>query len=409
MHGRTARLTALAFLIVSAPLRPGAADPAPTAPPPVTSGWEKASADFDTRLAAARARYAEKLEEIYAHYRESGDLDAVLVVRGERTRLAEHGLPAAADRVAHPPELAALQDLVLKQHARWQSERAAALSGFVRDQFRELTARQKELTRADKIEEALAVRREIEALKTHPEYGPLLAQATEEDSLPAPAAAPPDAPAAPPAASSRTHVWAFEEGRGTLSLPNEGVQPLHLAGVKWTEGRNGGGLLLDGVNSRVRLDAADWQTLVSTNSFTLSAWVRATDFKEAQPVFSRQTEARKGWVMTANTAGNVLLEVRGGGDKLRLVSKDVLSPETWHHLAMTLDVSSGTTRAAIYVDGLLSASGEAPWLPEGNDLPMLIGAYRWSASYDLHFDGRLDSVVVCPSALSAGAIQSLAR
>lgn len=409
MHGHTARLTALAFLILSAPLRPSAADSPSPAPPPAVPGLEKVSADFDTRLTAARARYAGKLEEIYARYRESGDLDAVLVVRGERTRLAEHGLPSAADRQAHPPELAALQDLVLKQHARWQSERSAALSGFVRDQFHDLTLRQKELTRADKIDEALAVRREIEALKNHPEYGPLLAQVPAEDPPVLPATAAPSTPGAPPHAPSRKFVWSFEEGRGTLCLPNEGVQPLHLSGVKWTEGRDGGGLLLDGLNSRVRLDAGDWQSLASTNSFTLAAWFRATDFLAARPVFSRQTEARKGWVMTVNTSGNILLEVRGGGEKLRMVSKDVLSSETWHHLAMTLDASSGTTRAEIYVDGLLSASGAAPWVPDGNDLPLLIGAYRWSASYDLHFDGRLDSVVFCSPALSADSIQTLAR
>lgn len=408
MHGRTARLTALAFLMVSAPLRPGVADSASTPPPPAVPGWEKVSADFDGRLASARARYAGKLEEIYARYRESGDLDAVLVVRNERTRLLENGLPAATDRVAHPPELAALQELVLKQHARWQSERAAALSGYVRDQFRELTARQKELTRADKIDEALAVRREIEALKNHPDYGPLLATAPAEDSPAPPAAAPPVAPAPAPA-PSRLRIWAFEEGRGSLSLPDEGVQPLHLSGIEWTEGRSGGGLLLDGANSRVRLDVADWQELNPTNSFTLAAWVRATDFRSAQPVFSRQTEARKGWVMTLNTAGNAMLEVRGGGEKLRLVSKDVLSPGTWHHLAMILDASTGTTRAEIYVDGLLSAAGTAPWTPEGNDLPLLIGAYRWSASYDLHFGGLLDSLVLCSPSLTGDEVKALSR
>lgn len=113
--------------------------------------------------------------------------------------------------------------------------------------------------------------------------------------------------------------------------------------------------------------------------------------------------------MTINTAGNVQLEVRGGGEKLRLLSKDVLSPETWHHLAMTLDSSSGKTRAEIFVDGLLAASGEAPWQPEENDLPLLIGGYRWSASYDLHFGGRMDTVVFCSPALDADAAKSLAR
>ena len=406
MHGRLARLIALAVLTLGSPLPSGAGGGGVAPAAPASAGWEKVSADFDARLAAARARYSEKLEAIYARYRESGDLDAVLVVRGERTRLREHGLPAAADRVAHPPELASLQDLVLKQHAQWQSERAAALAGFAREKLRELALRQRELTRADKIDEALEVRREIEALKNHPEYGPLLAQEPVAEPPPVtPAELPPVSPGKP--APPRLNVWGFEEGRGTLSLPDHGVQPLHLTGVKWTDGRSGGGLLLDGVASRVSLAAADWQALSVTNSFTLAAWVRAADFKAAQPVFSRQTEAKKGWVMTLNTAGNVMLEVRGGGDKLRLVSKDVLSSGTWHHLAMVLDPSPGAARAEIYVDGLLSASGTAPWTPEVNDLPLLIGAYRWSASYDLHFGGLLDSVVFSSPALKAAEIKAL--
>lgn len=407
MHTRLSRLFALAIPIVFSPLGSGAEAPAGASPPPAAPGWEKVAADFDVRMAAARERYAEKLEAIYTHYRTSGDLDAVLVVRGERTRLRDHGLPSASDRVAHPPELAALQDLVLKQHAAWQRDREAALAGFAREKLLALSARQKDLTRQDKIDEALDVRREIEALKNHPEYGPLLARTPVEDAPPAPAAAPPAAPAAPP--PPLLHVWDFEEGRGTLSLPVEGVQPLHLAGAKWTEGRRGGGLLLDGVNSHLQLAAVDWQALAVTNSFTLAAWVRATDVKDSPPVFSRQTEARKGWVMTLNTSGNVILEVRGGGDKLRLVSKDVLSPETWHHLAMTLDMSTGKTRAEVYVDGLLSATGEAPWIPDGNNLPLLIGAYRWSASYDLHFRGRLDSIVITSPALKAGDVKALSR
>ena len=408
MHGCIPRILALVLICPGVSHRSGAE--APSASPVVSlPGWENLSIDFDARLAAARTRYAEKLDAIYAQYRESGDLDAVLAVRGERTRLLQHGLPAAADHLAHPPELSSLQDLALKQHARWQSERDAALAGFARDHLETLTARQRELTRADRIEEALAVRREIEALKGHPEYGPLLARSLEEAP---PAIMPPPAPpAAPvrPLQPSRVQVWDFEEGRGSLSLPNEGVQPLHVSGVEWTAGRRGGGLLLDGLHARIRLDAADWKSLAAHPSFTLCAWVRLTDFQSVQPVFSRQTEARKGWVMTVNTAGNVVLEVRGGGEKLRLVSKDALSSETWHHLAMTLEVSAAGTRAEIHVDGLPSATGAAPWAPEENDLPLLIGAYRWSASYDLHFDGLLDSVVLSSPALDSGAIRALSR
>ncbi len=404
MPGWIPRILALVLLSPLAPPRAGAEAP-PAAPLASPHHWEQVSLDFEVRLAAARGRYAEKLEAMYARYRESGDLDAVLAVRGERARLQKHGLPVAADLVAQPPELAALQDLALRQYARWQEERAAALTALARDHLRDLSAREKELTREDRIEEALAVRREIESWKGHPDIGPRLARMVAEEPPPAPV----QPSVAAPVLANRLRMWEFEEGRGTLSLPKEGVQPLHLSGVEWTDGRKGGGLLLDGLRSRVRLDAADWKTLSATNSFTLSAWIRVADLQTTQPVFSRQTEARKGWVMTINTAGNVVLELRGGGEKLRLVSKDALTSQTWHHLAMSLDVSSGGTSAEVHVDGLSSATGAAPWRLEENDLPLLIGAYRWSASYNLHFDGRLDSVVLCSPALDGGAIREMSR
>ena len=100
MHTRLSRLFALAIPIVFSPLGSGAAAPAGASPPPAAPGWEKVAADFDVRMAAARERYAEKLEAIYTHYRLGG--------KTERAQDERHA--AYYPLAAYSPEWVALRE-----------------------------------------------------------------------------------------------------------------------------------------------------------------------------------------------------------------------------------------------------------------------------------------------------------
>lgn len=386
-----------------APAASPAATPAPAAARPDLAAVTRA---FDDRLAAALSRYSAKLDEIYARHRESGDLDAVLAVRAERARFLADGAPTEAGRVAAPADLAALQDQFLRQHARWIGEREAAISGFAQVRLRELFTLQKELTRQDKIEEALAVRKQIEALKAE---HPGLAE-TPSSPEPAPAAVPPASPAPPePPVDAHAMEWRFEEGSGKLSLPVEGTQAWRLEALSWVDGRNGKALGFNGAEGKAVLSPADWRARAGADSFTLAAWVRLDKSGRIAPIFSRQTEAARGWVLMTSLEGQLKLEVASPEGKLRLSTREILEPGTWHHVAMALQFGSAQTSGILYLDGAVVAQGQVQGVHDEPDLPVLLGRYRWSSSFDHVLAGAIDTVVLASPALDTEGVARLAR
>ena len=79
----------------------------------------------------------------------------------------------------------------------------------------------------------------------------------------------------------------------------------------------------------------------------------------------------------------------------------VISPETWHHAAVTYD--GATVR--LYLDGALVNSAERSLLPNNNTL--LVGVARDAAS--AHFNGLIDELSIFGRALRATEIYNMSR
>ncbi|MFO1520645.1 MAG: LamG domain-containing protein [Kiritimatiellia bacterium] len=181
--------------------------------------------------------------------------------------------------------------------------------------------------------------------------------------------------------------WRFEEGTGKLSLPVEGTQAWRLEAVSWVDGRNGKALGFNGAEGKAVLSPADWRARAAADSFTLAAWIRLDKAGRIAPIFSRQTEAARGWVLMTSLEGRLKLEIASAAGKLRLSSHNPLPPGEWHHVAMT---DPGSTRRALgilYIDGALVSRGTVAGAHEEPDLPVLLGRYRWSARFDHYLAG----------------------
>ena len=145
------------------------------------------------------------------------------------------------------------------------------------------------------------------------------------------------------------------------------------------------------------------------STFTLAAWVRLDKAGRITPIFSRQTEAARGWVLMTSLEGRLKLEVATPEGKLRLSSREILEPGAWHHVAMALQFGSAQTSGILYLDGAVVAQGQAQGAHDKPDLPVLLGRYRWSSSFDHILAGAIDTVVLASPALDTDGVARLAR
>lgn len=137
----------------------------------LASEFIKLKAQHEETRAALPIAYINQLAALKRSFQEKGDLDGMMATVREAKRVttaiegaadpfeAVPELPAAA-LVTSPKELRQLQDAYLKTHA----ERAAALNRQVADRVSQITERLdelvRELTKRNRIEDALAVRAE---------------------------------------------------------------------------------------------------------------------------------------------------------------------------------------------------------------------------------------------------------
>ena len=161
---------------------------------------------------------------------------------------------------------------------------------------------------------------------------------------------------------------------------------------------NGGGLLFDGVNDRVRV--ADSHSLDLTTAATFEAWIHPTVRPAGwRTILQKEVDA---YFFTASGGGNGGQPTSGGtlgGQCCAFVTAPSALPvNTWTHVAATYD----GTRLRFYVNGNLVASLAASGAYQVNTGPLWIGG---NAVYGEHFKGKLDDVRIYNRALSQSEIQ----
>ncbi len=106
-----------------------------------------------------------RLRDLEDSYRSAGDLPALLAVRKERERFIADPTMEGVVVVSEPDRLAALQRSYIENYAKTKADKGVDLKALTDKYLSALERLQMDLTRQNKIEEAVAVMEEVERMK----------------------------------------------------------------------------------------------------------------------------------------------------------------------------------------------------------------------------------------------------
>lgn len=206
---------------------------------------------------------------------------------------------------------------------------------------------------------------------------------------------------------AETAWWKLNEGSGPQVRDSRaGLVGMMPAGLRWTAGRQGAGLLFPGPELAVH--GADQSAVLPRGQAarTLTAWIRTTStngdttviFQEGEPQPDR---ARDRFYLALHASG-----VAGFGSADIMVGRTRVDDGRWHHLA---GVFEGGARGLmrLYVDGAQDAAMPIHLeLEPANTVEWSIGR---ALSGGTSFRGVIDDVRVFPRALNPSKIRSLHR
>ncbi len=168
-------------------------------------------------------------------------------------------------------------------------------------------------------------------------------------------------------ASNLIAALPFSEGSGTATADISGNNhPGTLVNTPvWGAGKYGQGLTFNGTNNYVNIPDHNDFTLDPAQSYTWSAWVKNTTFKEWSTVWSQTLDGNNFFYFYAHTTNDpdggpvtngvsVYWWANGGSNKLGVhSSNNVLTLGQWSHIAVTYDASQPqNNRFSIYVNGV---------------------------------------------------------
>lgn len=136
-----------------------------------------------------------------------------------------------------------------------------------------------------------------------------------------------------------------------------------------------------------------------TGSFTLTAWIRMSDTSRYNKTLidNRGTDGR-GYSFAVTEGNKLLLQLADETGWLNYTSSPYLSPNRWHHVAVSVNRTSWPVNISFYIDGY-DAGLATPKMGNINNTnnPFYIGGHKDSAWY--RFSDRLDEVFVFNRAL----------
>lgn len=178
--------------------------------------------------------------------------------------------------------------------------------------------------------------------------------------------------------------------------------------AKWSAGKFGGALEFD---EQTFVPLGEVGTFEQSEAFSFSAWVNLAT-QDASTVLSKMDEANafRGYdliIEQGKVATHIIHHWPNNG--LKVIAKEPLPLNSWHHIAVTYDGKGKGGGVAIYVDGKLQASDITTDTLSGKDTiktdkPFHLGRRTSSAP----FRGMLDEVQLYRSALSAADVGELA-
>ena len=199
----------------------------------------KIVADYEEKTTQLPKLYARQVQALAEKLRDEGDLEGFLAADKESKRFASAmegerdpfeltpEMPRSA-LVAAPASLRALQDAYLKHFQDAAAERQKAVADRTAQYLATLRALTTDLTKKNRIDEALAVKREADRIQKALDSGTLVAEAVSEGATSGggtPPAAIPDAPPAAPETPvyGRTGPWVNWKYKSVENFAQDGM------------------------------------------------------------------------------------------------------------------------------------------------------------------------------------------
>ena len=168
----------------------------------------------------------------------------------------------------------------------------------------------------------------------------------------------------------------------------------------------------DGSDDYLDIDGVS-STIAASDDFTISAWAKNDGgygyiFRCSEAVDSTSFKETIGLGIFSNKAYGLL---QNGGSFIEYAdsSGTTVNDNAWHHFALTISESSGTSTLKLYVDGSLAGSSSLAITIPNTISVASVGRrpYNSSGTGDLYFGGLIDEVAVFNTALSASQVTNI--
>ncbi|MDQ0116799.1 LamG-like jellyroll fold domain-containing protein [Paenibacillus harenae] len=175
-------------------------------------------------------------------------------------------------------------------------------------------------------------------------------------------------------------------------------------GASWTAGQFGGAAELDGTDNYIALPAG---SVSGADTITIAAWVKVDTASNWTRIFDFGSGTSTTMYLTPKNGANgkIRFAIKNNGSSEQIIDgTEALATGGWHHVAVTLNGSTGT----LYVDGAQVGSNTSITIKPsdlGATTQNWIGRSQFS---DPYLDGRVDDFRMYNEALPADEIASLA-
>jgi len=195
--------------------------------------------------------------------------------------------------------------------------------------------------------------------------------------------------------------WRLDEGTGKTAKDSSGNghSGTIKGGAAWSNGVWGKALVLDGVNDHAVVKHA---ASLNVTKFTQSLWLKVEKFpSNSVDIFSKRGAAQTdGPTLILYANGQIRFHWEVSNTNYGMLSKTLLLPGKWYHLAGTYDGAS----ARFYVNGVQDSSALVTTNPPAVSNDIVLGSGESMTNY---FAGSMDDVRLYGSALTAGQVYGL--
>jgi len=385
---------------------------------------DRVQADNDAAVQELGTNYVANLTALETRVQKAGKLESLLAIRAERERFLAKGEIGEPDISKNIPDLRQSQQQYLDALASLPLKKARAVSNVTEQYDKALTALQENLTRDNKVEDAVRVKTWREALAKRPDVtaARFIVEEAQSKNVTASSAhggqpqnpvaenGPPlnECAAIPPELRRGLVLWyPFEEEVKVTDRSPKGNTGAKI-NAKWVaEGRRGGALDFHTEGDKASyVQAKDSRSLRPPSGITIAAWVMLREAKSpssTSDIVSKDDSDKnvsRGYVLRCRF-GNTPSFVLATSGFSEVTAQPTLPYGVWTLLVGTYD---GTVQR-LYVNGTMGGSMVVRGKITHSTFPLKIGEGTYNP--DRFLFGAVDEVMIWDRALSSGEIAAV--